>query len=101
MSEHLDDRERFGHNADQYEFCGKVYKPDSNGKFNVKKPGKDINCCANEPSGKMAGEKWDNTCDNDYSPAGHAAWDVFDFAREEKLFYKWYLKAWKIAGENG
>lgn len=40
-------------------------------------------------------------CDTIYNPAGYAAWDVIDFARDESIFYRWYRKAWQRATENG
>lgn len=58
-------------------------------------------CCKNTPSGKKSGETYSKMCDTIYNPAGYAAWDVIDFARDEKIFYRWFRKAWQIATENG
>ena len=52
-------------------------------------------CCKNKPTaGRKGREQFQNMCDTIYNPAGYAAMDVIDFARDNRIFYKWYLKAW-------
>jgi hypothetical protein len=46
-------------------------------------------------------EDFEHECDNQYSARGRAFHDVLDFAREEFLFYKWFVKAWNMATDRG
>jgi hypothetical protein len=57
-------------------------------------------CCKRRPA-KVKKNELEHECDNQYSARGHAFHDVVDFAREEFLFYKWFVKAWNIATERG
>jgi hypothetical protein len=57
-------------------------------------------CCRTRPA-KVRMRDFEHECDNQYSSRGHAFHDVVDFAREEFLFYKWFVKAWNMATERG
>jgi hypothetical protein len=52
-------------------------------------------CCKNMPkAGKKSGETFSKMCDTIYNPAGYAAQDVIDFARDNDIFYRWFRTAW-------
>jgi len=56
-------------------------------------------CCKRTPA-NVKRLDFEMECDNQYSARGHAYNDVMDFAREEFLFFKWFVKAWNMATEH-
>lgn len=60
-------------------------------------------CCMSPPPLPPGTPKthFEIECSFDYDPSGIAFYDVSDFARENKLFLKYYLEAWTMATENG
>lgn len=78
----------------EIDFCGRTVQFDDN--FHKELMDND-DCCAHHE------HTWQDhfDCDNQYSPKGMSYFDVADFAREVEVWYRWYLKAWSIAHENG
>jgi hypothetical protein len=58
-------------------------------------------CCKQITPENSNGQDYEGVCTMMYMPQGHATIDVSDFAREEKLFYKYFVEAWTMATENG
>ena len=52
-------------------------------------------CCQDEMQGSFG------DCDSFNWPKGPAMTAILEFGRSDQIFYDAYLKAWKIATENG